>query len=92
MLMKVFCIYDSKAEAYLQPFFMRSKGEALRALQTLVEDANHNFCKFSADFSLFELGSFDDSRAFFDLLSTPKSICVLQELKYSSSNVAESGA
>lgn len=81
MITKIFCIYDSKAEAYLQPFFMRSKGEAIRALQALVEDVQHNFCKYAADFTLFEVGSFDDSSCKVLLHDALQSICVLQELK-----------
>lgn len=81
MLLKVFCIYDSKAEAYLQPFFYKTKGEALRALSAVVDDPQHTFCKYAMDFTLFELGTYDDSSAKFDLLATPHSIAVLQELK-----------
>lgn len=61
MKMKIFGIYDSKAEAFLNPFFMKSKGEAIRAVSSLVADANHNFCKYAADFTLFELGEFEDN-------------------------------
>lgn len=81
MLTRVFCIYDSKVGAYLQPFFSQSKGAALRAVQELVADPKHNFCKYSEDFTLFELGGFDDSCAKFELLSTPVSICLFSELK-----------
>lgn len=81
MLVKVFGIYDSKAEAYLPPFFMKSKGEAIRAITAHVNDAQHNFCKYSEDFTLFELGSFDDSNGKFELLLTPHSLGVLIEFR-----------
>lgn len=61
MLLKVFCIYDSKAEAYLQPFFMMARGEAVRAFQTAVNDPQTNFCKHPSDYTLFEIGTFDQS-------------------------------
>lgn len=80
--MKVFSIYDCKVEAFLQPFFMKSKGEVIRALTTLVEDHTHNFCKYSADFTLFELGEWDEAKGRFTLHATPVSILILQELKY----------
>lgn len=81
MIVKVFCIYDSKAEAYLPPFFMKSKGEAIRALTNHVNDEQHNFCKYAHDFSLFDCGTWDDATGKFDLLNTPHSILVLHELK-----------
>ncbi|QGH72128.1 MAG: DNA binding protein [Microviridae sp. ctjWc39] len=83
MLLKVFTIYDSKAEAYLQPFFLKNKGEAIRALTDIVAKPDHNFCKYPEDFTLFELGVFDDSTSRFELYDTPHSVCVLIELKRS---------
>lgn len=81
MISKVFSIYDSKAEAYLPPFMMKSKGEVIRALSSLIADPQHNFCKYPEDFTLFELGTFDDATAKYDLLLTPVSIGVLIEFK-----------
>lgn len=81
MQLKVFGIYDSKAEAYLQPFLMKSKGEAIRALSNHVSDPEHNFCKYAEDFTLFELGSWDDANGQFTLHNTPQSLGVLVEFK-----------
>ena len=50
---------------------MKSKGEAIRAITAHVNDPEHNFCKYAEDFTLFELGSWDDSNCIFDLLKTP---------------------
>jgi len=81
MILKVFGIYDSKAEAYLSPFMMKSKGEAIRAIQNHIEDKEHNFHKYAEDFTLFELGSWDDQTAKYELHSTPKSMGVFIEFK-----------
>lgn len=81
MKVKIFAIYDSKAEAYLPPFFMKSKGEALRALASHVNDPQHNFSKYAEDFTIFEIGSWDDSNSKFDLHNTPHSLGLLQEFK-----------
>lgn len=59
MDMKVFTVFDSAVGAYLQPFFMRSKGEAIRGFGELVNDKTHQFGKYPADYQLFEIGSFD---------------------------------
>lgn len=71
MILKVFAIYDSKAEAYLPPFFCSSKGVAIRMFSDAASDGTHNFCKHSSDYTLFELGSFDDNSALFLMHPAP---------------------
>lgn len=80
MILKVFSIYDSKAEAYLQPFFVKSVGEALRMFEDAVNDEKHQFHKHLEDFTLFELGVFDDDNAELVSLSTPKPLSKAIEL------------
>lgn len=60
MKLNIYAIYDSKIEAYMQPFFMRTKGEALRAWEELANDSKSNISKHPADFTLFEIGEYDD--------------------------------
>lgn len=79
MILKVFGIYDSKVNAYLPPFMMKTIGEAERALISHCNDSQHNFCKHAEDFTLFELGEWDDSTAKYKLHSAPHSIaCFIQ--------------
>jgi len=82
MELKVFAIYDSKAEAFLLPFMMKTKGEAIRAITAHVSDPQHNFYKYAEDFTLFELGTFNDVNAKYTLLGTPHSIGLLCEFKH----------
>lgn len=70
----VFSVYDSKVEAFMNPFFMNSKGEAIRAFSDTVADSKHPFAKHPADYTLFCLGTFDNSTGEFDRLSTPQSL------------------
>ncbi len=58
--MKVFSIFDAKVSAYMQPFFSRTAGEATRAFADLVGEAQHPVAKHPGDYTLFELGEFDD--------------------------------
>ncbi|AXH75840.1 MAG: nonstructural protein [Microviridae sp.] len=74
MLSKLFGIYDSKVGAWLQPFYSQSVGSAERAIERLVADPEHNFCQYASDFTLFELGSFDDATGLHSMLSTPHSL------------------
>lgn len=60
MLTKVFAVYDSKAEAFLSPMFFQTRGLALRAFTAAASDEKHNFFKFAGDYTLFEIGEFDE--------------------------------
>ncbi|AXL14758.1 nonstructural protein [Microviridae sp.] len=60
MIHKIYTIYDSKAEAYLPPFFMHQQGMALRTFTDCVNDPNHAFGKHPEDYTLFNAGIFDD--------------------------------
>lgn len=71
MKLKMFSIFDSKVQAYMAPVFLRSTGEAERAFSASVADQSSNFCKFPEDFTLFEVGSWDDQTCVVDLLPTP---------------------
>lgn len=74
MKYKVFAIFDSKVKAFITPFFQRSSGEAIRAFSDAVGDVNSGFCKHPEDYTLFELGEFEDMDASFQLLETPHSL------------------
>ncbi|AXH72209.1 MAG: nonstructural protein [Microviridae sp.] len=60
MVMKIFSIYDVKAELYNQPFFMPARGQALREFADLVNDSQSRISKHPADYKLVCIGSFDD--------------------------------
>lgn len=62
MKLKVYSVYDVKTEAYLNPFYMKTRGEAVRAWGEVVNDPQTNFCKFPTDYVLYEIGEFDDAK------------------------------
>ncbi len=70
MKVKVFAIYDDKAEAYLPPFYMHQEGQASRSFQDAINSPDHTFYLHPADYTLFHLGEFDDKTAQFDLNSS----------------------
>ncbi len=57
----MFSIYDSKAEAYLQPFYSQTTGTAIRSFESAVNENGHDFNKYAGDYTLFELGDFDQA-------------------------------
>lgn len=82
MTSKVFAVYDSKVEAYLNPFIMQSKGQALRAFADTVNDSATQFNKHPGDFTLFEIGSYDDQNGQYVMLPAKLSLgCALEFLK-----------
>lgn len=85
MKLKVYSIYDSKAEAYLQPFFMANKGTAIRAITDILRQNDHQFTKYPEDYTLFELGEYDDSNGQMQPHLTPMPICKAIELKQEAS-------
>ena len=70
MKVKIFTVYDSKAEAYMPPFFMQSTGQAMRTFEDTVRDENHAFAKHPEDYTIFELGTFDDANASIEMHKT----------------------
>lgn len=86
MILKVFAIHDAKTEAYMQPFFMLNKGSALRAVTETLSDPKHSFAKYPEDFTLFELGEYDDSNGKMLPHNTPIPIVKAIELKSSRDN------
>lgn len=61
MYLKVFSVYDSKARAFISPFFMANVEVAQRAISDAVADPQHQFGRHASDYVLFEVAGFDDS-------------------------------
>lgn len=79
MIINIYSVFDAATNAYLQPMYALSKGQILRGITEAVNDPKHDFHKYARDYTLFELGTFDDSCAMFELLPSPKSLGVLVE-------------
>lgn len=60
MILRVFSVRDTAADAFMPPFFERATGAALRAFEAAVNDPQHVFHRSPADFILYEIGHFDD--------------------------------
>ncbi len=71
MIINAYTVYDSATEAHMRPFFAQTDGEAIRSFQDAVNDPQSAFYKHPADFTLFAIGSFDDSLAVFDNKHAP---------------------
>lgn len=58
--MNIYSIYDSKAEAYLQPFFAKNHAVAMRMLENATRDPSSDFHNHSEDYTLFCVGEWDE--------------------------------
>lgn len=61
MMLKIYAVYDQKAEAYMRPFFTGTRGLAIRSVVDLMNDKQSFAASHPEDFFLFELGTYDDS-------------------------------
>lgn len=73
MDLRIFSVYDEKAEIYHPPFYYNQVGQALRTFTDCINSADHQFGAHPSDYSLFLLGSFSDQNGHFDA-HAPKSL------------------
>lgn len=74
MILKIYTVYDQAVQAFLQPFFARSHGEAIRNFTDAINDPKTTLHAHSADYSLWYSGSFDDANAVVTAESPPAQI------------------
>ncbi|QCQ84738.1 nonstructural protein [Blackfly microvirus SF02] len=65
MILQVFSVLDKAVLAFLPPFFVRSKGEAIRSFSDACQDKEHQFAKHMTDYVLMYLGEWDDKSGAF---------------------------
>lgn len=59
-MLKVFAIYDSKAEAFVHDFKAETKGLAVRQFAKGANEEKSDFHRYAQDYTLFEIGTWDD--------------------------------
>jgi len=81
MKLKMFSVFDSKAKAYLPPFLLPETVMAVRAFGDCVMDSGHAFGKHPEDYTLFQVGSFDQNSGMVERLDVLPVIARGHELK-----------
>jgi hypothetical protein len=79
--MKMFTVYDSKAKCYLNPFVMRNSAEAIRSFHTVCNDPQTNFSKYPSDFTLFEIGEWNDDEGQITMHEAKQALGLAQDFK-----------
>lgn len=63
MQLKAFSLLDMKTGIFNTPFFLSHVGHAIRACTDLGQDRNTTVGRYPSDFTLVEIGSWDDQTA-----------------------------
>jgi len=69
-----FSIYDSKAQAFMQPWFLPTEALALRAFADCVNDPEHNFGRHPEDYILHAVGAWSPESGTLTCPDSPTSI------------------
>lgn len=88
MIFKMFCIHDSKVGAYMQPFFARSIGDAMRSWTAVCNDGKSMMSIYPGDYTLFEIGSYSEDTGVVTPLDVLHSLGTGLEVKRSESPVS----
>jgi len=78
--LKVFAVWDNAVGAYLTPHVIQTRGLALRAFMDEGSRPESQFAKHPLDFSLFELGDYDDELGCFINHNAPVNLGTLSSL------------
>jgi len=89
MIQKIFTVHDGVADAYLTPFFLPNTPMAVRAICDCLSDTNHAFGKNPQDYTLFEIGTFNDATAEIEYITPYESLGNGLDLKKMLTNVLE---
>lgn len=73
MILKIYSVYDSAAKAYMAPFYMHHDSEAVRLFKISANNPGSPFNSSPGDYTLFNIGEFDDSEGMF-VTGVPKNL------------------
>lgn len=71
MIKQMYAVFDSKSQAYCNPFLAPREEIAIRDFTRAARDPSLEISQFPEDFSLQHLGSFDDTTGKFEILLNP---------------------
>lgn len=86
----VLSVYDSKVEAYMAPWYARARGEAIRSFEEACNDGKSMMSKHPGDYTLFQIGEFDEKKGELIPLSTKVNMGVAIEFRKAPSSVLPS--
>lgn len=70
MIKKIFTCFDQKAKLHTRPFFYAEVGEAVRSFSDCANDPAHDIGRHPSDYTLKEIGTFDEGTGIITSLET----------------------
>ena len=67
-------VHDSKSGIFTPPVSVIAIGEAIRTFEDAVNDPQSPFNKHPEDYTLFHIGSYDETTASVEMLQSPLSL------------------
>ena len=61
MKLNAYTIYDVASGIYMRPFFSQADGQAVRGFKDIATDATHEVGKHPEDYTLYRVGTFNDT-------------------------------
>lgn len=80
MKVRMFAIRDTKTEIFHPPFYAHNEGHALRLVTDMAANPQSTLHSHPSDFSICEVGSFDDQTGVVEGMTTPRGIMFVDEL------------
>jgi len=76
MKLLVFAVYDDAVKSFMTPIFQQTQGQAIRGFIDAVNspDAKNSLSKHPEDYTLMQLGSYDDQTGVLESLPTPENL------------------
>lgn len=71
---KIYAIHDMKAETFMQPWFVPTEAVAIRTFAKAANDPNHSIGENPRDYTLVEVGIWDDETGIIDPNKTPRTV------------------
>lgn len=81
MKVNAYVIFDSPAKVYNKPFYLLNDQIAVRAMEDLINDDSTDIARHPSDFSLWRVGSYDDTTATFTSDEQLTLVCRAHELQ-----------
>lgn len=81
MKLKVFAVYDKKAESYQNPFMQVTCGLAERIFRTMANDDKTTICQYPEDYELYYIADFETDTGSYDNLTENVRVCGAVDVK-----------
>lgn len=81
MITKLFSLFDRKTKIFHPPIYCHNTGHALRVYQSALKNGQSNMIsEYPEDFTIYQVGSFDDNNGQITGVEQPEFICQLEDL------------